>query len=57
MLNTNHFNAVGQAQEAAGDWIQDYNEFWPDESLCDVSPLEFMPRKFVKEIFSFELFS
>ena len=44
-----------QGQEAADDWVQDYNEFRPHESLGDVAPMEFMPRKFVKEISSFEL--
>ena len=47
--------SVDQAQEAADDWVQDYNEFRPHESLGDVAPMEFMPRKFVKEISSFKL--
>jgi putative transposase len=54
-LNANLFNLVDQAQEAADDWVQDYNEFRPHESLGDVAPREFMPRKFVKEISSFKL--
>jgi hypothetical protein len=37
------------------DWVQDYNEFRPHESLGDVAPMEFMPREFVKEISSFKL--
>ena len=57
VLNANLFNSVDQAQEAADDWVQDYNEFRPHESLGDVAPMEFMPRKFVKEISSFKLFS
>jgi transposase len=55
VLNANLFNSVDQAQEAADDWVQDYNEFRPHESLGDVAPIEFIPRKFVKEISSFEL--
>ena len=55
VLNANLFNSVDQAQEAADDWVQDYNEFRPHESLGDVAPMEFMHRKFVKEISSFEL--
>ena len=55
VLNANLFNSVDQAQEAADDWVQDYNEFRPHESLGDVAPMEFMPRKFVKEISSFKL--
>ncbi len=47
VLNANLFNSVDQAQEAADDWVQDYNEFRPHESLGDVAPMEFMPRKFV----------
>jgi putative transposase len=55
VLNANLFNSVDQAQEAADDWVQDYNEFRPRESLSDVAPMEFMPRKFVKEISSLKL--
>jgi len=55
VLNANLFNSVDQAQEAADDWVQDYNEFRPHESLGDVAPMEFMPGKFVKEISSFKL--
>ena len=55
VLNANLFNSVDQAQEAADDWVQDYKEFRPHESLRDVAPMKFMPRKFVKEISSFEL--
>jgi hypothetical protein len=43
-----------KTQEVADDWLQDYNEFRPHESLGDVAPVEFMPRKFVQEISSFK---
>jgi len=43
--------------EAADEWIQDYNEFRPHESLGNIASMEFMPRKFVKEISSFKLFT
>ncbi len=33
---------------------QDYNEFRTHESLGDVAPMEFMPKKFVEEISSFK---
>ncbi len=56
VLNANLFNSVDQAQEVADDWVQDYNEFRPHESLGDVAPMEFMHRKFVKEITSHILF-
>lgn len=55
MLHANLFDLVAQVQESAADWVQYYNEFWQHESLCDVSPMEFMLMKFVKEICSFEL--
>ena len=55
MLSANLFNSVDQAQEATNDWVQDYKECRPNESLGDVAPMEFMPRKFVKEISSFKL--
>ena len=54
VLNANLFNSVVQAQEAAHDLVHDYNEFRPHESLGE-APMEFMPRKFVKEISSFQL--
>jgi putative transposase len=44
VLNANLFNSVYQAQEAADDWVKDYNELRPHESLGDVAPMEFMPR-------------
>ena len=55
LLNANLFNLVDQAQEDANNWVQYNNEFRPHESLGDVAPMEFMPRKFVMEISSFEL--
>jgi putative transposase len=55
VFNANLFNSVDQAQEAADEWIQDYSEFRPHESLGDVAPMKFMPRKFFKETSSFEL--
>ena len=42
-------------QEVAADWVQDCNDIRTHESLGDVAPMEFMPRKFVKEISSFKL--
>jgi putative transposase len=55
VLNANLLNSVDQAQAAADDWVQDYNEFRPHEPLGDVAPMEFMHRKFVKEVFNFKL--
>jgi putative transposase len=51
---TNVVQFTIKTQEVADDWLQDYNEFRPHESLGDVAPVEFMPRKFVQEISSFK---
>ncbi len=40
------FNAVSEVQSAADDWLTDYNEFRPHESLGDVPPAVFKPRVF-----------
>ena len=40
------FNAVSEVQSAADEWLTDYNEFRPHESLGDVPPAVFKPRIF-----------
>ena len=40
------FNAVSEVQDAADDWLSDYNEYRPHESLGDVPPAVFKPRVF-----------
>lgn len=40
------FNAVSEVQDAADDWLSDYNEYRPHESLGDVPPVVFKPRVF-----------
>ncbi len=37
--------------------MMDYNDFRPQDSLCDTTPEEFMPSKFKTGISSFELFT
>jgi putative transposase len=39
VLNANLLNSVDQAQEVTDDWVQEYNEFRPHESLGDVDPM------------------
>lgn len=53
VIGANIFKLVDYAQEAADNWIQDYKEFWPHESLGNVTPMELMSRKFLKKISSF----
>lgn len=44
------FNAVSEVQDAADDWLSDYNEYRPHESLGDVPPAVFKPRVFNQEV-------
>jgi putative transposase len=46
VLDANLLNSISEAQEAADDWVIDYNEFRPHDSLGDKTPMEFMPRIF-----------
>jgi len=55
VLDANLFNSISEAQAAADDWLIDYNEYRPHESLGDVRPLAFMPRIFKPVVSSFEL--
>ncbi len=40
------FNAVSEVQSAADEWMADYNEFRPHESLDNLPPTVFKPRVF-----------
>jgi transposase InsO family protein len=40
------FNAGREVHNAADDWLTDYNKFRPHESLGNVPPAVFLPRKF-----------
>jgi putative transposase len=55
VLDANLFNSISEAQEAADDWVIDYNEFRPHDSLGDKTPMEFMPRIFKPGISSSDL--
>lgn len=55
VLDANLFNATSAAQEIADDWLADYNAYRPHDSLGDVPPVEYMPRKFKPEVSRFEL--
>jgi putative transposase len=49
------FNAVSEVQSAADDWLTDYNEFRPHESLGNVPPVVFKPRLSNAEVSTSEL--
>jgi putative transposase len=44
------FNAVSEVQTAADDWLTDYNEYRPHDSLGNVPPAVFKPRVFNQEV-------
>jgi putative transposase len=49
------FNAVSEVQIAADDWLTDYNERRPHDSLGNVPPTVFRPRVFNQEVSTSEL--
>ena len=55
VLDANLFNSISEVQAAADDWLMDYNEYRPHESLGDVPPAAFRPRVFRQDVSSFEL--
>jgi len=46
VLNAWLFDAVSQVQETADEWLSDYNECRPHDSLGNVPPATFKPRVF-----------
>jgi putative transposase len=55
VLDAHLFNAVSDVQQAADDWLIDYNEYRPHESLGDVPPEVFKPRVFNAVVSTSEL--
>ena len=49
------FNAISEVQDAADDWLTDYNEFRPHDSLGNVPPAVFKPRVFNQEVSTSDL--
>ena len=46
------FNAVCEVQRDADDWLGDYSEFRPHESLDNMPPVIFKARVFNEEVFT-----
>ena len=44
VLNAHLFNSISEVQQAAEEWVADYNEYRPHESLGRVPPVVFKPR-------------
>jgi putative transposase len=54
VLDANLFNSISEVQMAADDWLIDYNEYRPHESLGDVPPATFKFRIFNQDVSSSE---
>ena len=50
VLNAHLFNSVTEVQQAAEEWVADYNEYRPHESLGDLPPTAFKHRVFNAEV-------
>ena len=50
VLNAWLFDAVSQVQAAADEWLNDYNECRPHDSLGNVPPAIFKPRVFSTKV-------
>ncbi|HAC15763.1 MAG TPA: hypothetical protein DCE78_07445 [Bacteroidetes bacterium] len=50
VLDANLFNTLSEVRAATDEWVMDYNEFRPHESLGRVPPTMFMSRFFKQEI-------
>lgn len=57
VLDAYLFGAVSEVQRAADQWLVDYNEYRPHESLGNVPPAAFLTRFFQQETSSFKLSS
>jgi putative transposase len=55
VLDANLFNTLSEVQELADEWLKDYNECRPHESLGKLPPAVFKPRVFKSEISTLEL--
>lgn len=55
VLDANLFNSISEVQAAADDWLIDYNEYRPHESLGDVPPAAFLRSVFNPDLSSFNL--
>jgi len=44
ILDANLFNTLAEVQEATDEWVDDYNNFRPHESLGRIPPTQFLPR-------------
>lgn len=55
VLDAYLFNSVSEVQEAAEEWLADYNEYRPHESLGNMSPVAFRPRNYQPETSTFKL--
>jgi putative transposase len=55
VLDAHLFNSVSEVQQASEEWMTDYNEYRPHESLGDLPPVVFLPRNYQPEFSTFKL--
>ncbi len=55
VLDANLFNTLAEVQEIADEWLADYNEYRPHESLGNLPPAVFKPRVFKTKVSSLDL--
>jgi putative transposase len=55
LLDANLFNTLSQVQDAVDEWVTDYNEYRPHESLGRKPPTAFLTRIFKTESFTSNL--
>jgi putative transposase len=55
VLDANLFNALADVKAIADDWLVDYNEHRPQDSLGNVPPTPFMHRVSKPEVSTFDL--
>ena len=55
ILDANLFNTLSEVQELADEWLNDYNEYRPHESLGNLPPAVFKSRVFKSDVSTLEL--
>ena len=55
VLDMHIFENVNQVKEKTEEFLMDYNNYHPHDSLSDLSPVQFLKTKYQKKMFTFTL--